>query len=125
MFRLSETKAMLASALASVRNIASKMQFVRGGDNLSALLSARTFFSYLRSKFLRVKVRLMTSTTIIMILAVAVAVLTVVVAVMVWLFVRKNRELKQKNEVIIREIYHSQNIIERAVKHGVSRAALL
>ena len=60
-----------------------------------------------------------------MILAVAVAVLTVVVAVMVWLFVRKNRELKQKNEVIIREIYHSQNIIERAVKHGVSRAALL
>ena len=67
----------------------------------------------------------MTTTTIILILAVAVAVLTVVIAVMVWLFVRKNRELKQKNEVIIREIYHSQNIIERAVKHGVSRAALL
>lgn len=67
----------------------------------------------------------MTTTAIILILAVAVAVLTVVIAVMVWLFVRKNRELKQKNEVIIREIYHSQNIIERAVKHGVSRAALL
>ena len=67
----------------------------------------------------------MTTTTIILILSVAVAVLTVVVAVMVWLFVRKNRELKKKNEVIIREIYHSQNIIERAVKHGVSRAALL
>ena len=67
----------------------------------------------------------MTTTTIILILSVAVAVLTVVVAVMMWLFVRKNRELKKKNEVIIREIYHSQNIIERAVKHGVSRAALL
>ena len=97
---------------------AERGQFVR------AIVGA-DFFSYLRSKFLRVKDRLMTSTTIIMILAVAVAVLTVVVAVMVWLFVRKNRELKQKNEVIIREIYHSQNIIERAVKHGVSRAALL
>ena len=67
----------------------------------------------------------MTSTTIIMILAVAVAVLTVVVAVMVWLFVRKNRELKQKNEVIVREMHRCDQVIERAVKHGVSRAALL
>ena len=67
----------------------------------------------------------MTSTTIIMILAIAVVVLAVVVAVMVWLFWRKNRELKQKNEAIVCEIHRSQNIIERAVKHGVSRAALL
>ena len=60
-----------------------------------------------------------------MILAVAVVVLTAVVAVMVWLFWWKNRELKQKNEAIVSEMYRSQNIIERAVKHGVSRAALL
>ena len=51
----------------------------------------------------------MTSTTIIMILAIAVAVLAAV----------------QKNEAIVSEIHRSQNIIERAVKHGVSRAALL
>ena len=67
----------------------------------------------------------MTSTTIIMILAIAVVVLAVVVAVMIWLFWRKNRELKQKNQAIVNEMYRSQNIIERAVKHGVSRAALL
>lgn len=67
----------------------------------------------------------MTSTTIIMILAIAVAVLAMVVAVMVWLFMLKNRELKQKNEAIVSEIHRSQNIIEQAVKHGVSRAALL
>ena len=67
----------------------------------------------------------MTSTTIIMILAIAVAVLAVIVAVMLWLFWRKNRELKQKNAAIVSEIHRSQNIIERAVKHGVSRAALL
>lgn len=67
----------------------------------------------------------MTTTTIILILAIAVAVLAAVVAVMVWLFWRKNRELKQKNQAIVNEIYRSQNIIERAVKHGVSRAALL
>ena len=97
---------------------AERRQFVR------AVVGA-DFFSYLRSKFLRVKDRLMTSTTIIMILAVAVAVLTVVVAVMVWLFVRKNRELKQKNEVIVREMHRCDQVIERAVKHGVSRAALL
>lgn len=67
----------------------------------------------------------MTTTTIILILAIAVAVLAAVVAVMVWLFWRKNRELKQKNQAIVNEMYRSQNIIERAVKHGVSRAALL
>ena len=67
----------------------------------------------------------MTTTIIILILAIAVAVLATVVAVMVWLFWRKNRELKKKNEVIVREIYRSQNIIERAVAHGISRAALL
>lgn len=67
----------------------------------------------------------MTTDMIIMILAVAVVVLTVVIALMVLLFWRKNRELKQKNEAIVSEMYRCQNIIERAVRHGVSRAALL
>lgn len=67
----------------------------------------------------------MMTTTIIMILSVAVVALTGVVGVLVALFWRKNRELKQKNEAIVQEMYRSQNIIERAVKHGVSRAALL
>lgn len=60
-----------------------------------------------------------------MILSVAVVTLTAVVGVLVALFWRKNRELKQKNEAIVQEMYRSQNIIERAVRHGVSRAALL
>ena len=60
-----------------------------------------------------------------MILAISVVLLAVVVAVMVWLFWRKNRKLKQKNEAIVCEIHRSQNIIERAVKLGISRTALL
>lgn len=63
--------------------------------------------------------------TIIVILAVAVVLLIAALAILMGLFWRKNRELKQKNDAIIREMYRSQNIIERAVKHGVSRAALL
>lgn len=62
--------------------------------------------------------------TIIVILAVAVVLLIAALAILMGLFWRKNRELKQKNDAIIREMYRSQNIIERAVKHGVSRAAL-
>lgn len=63
--------------------------------------------------------------TIIVLLAVAVVLLIAPLAILMGLFWRKNRELKQKNDAIIREMYRSQNIIERAVKHGVSRAALL
>lgn len=65
------------------------------------------------------------ATTIIMILAATVAVLVALLALMVLLFWRKNSELRLKNEAIVREVRRSQNIIERAVRLGVSRAALL
>ena len=46
---------------------------------------------------------LMTTTSLYLLLAI-VAVLTVVVAVLVWRIIRHQRELSDKNEVIIREI---------------------
>lgn len=122
---MSEAKAMLASALASVRNFASKMQFVRKQDAICPRYCQRGLFFVSSQPDLRIKDKFMASTTIILILATAVAVLTAVVAVMVVLFWRKNRELKQKNDAIVSEMYRSQHIIERAVEHGVSRAALL
>lgn len=67
----------------------------------------------------------MQTSSIIILLTGIIAVLVALVGYLCWRMARKNDELKRKNEVIIREIYHSQNIIERAVRHGVSRAALL
>jgi hypothetical protein len=37
----------------------------------------------------------------------------------------KDEDLKQKNDVIIREVRRNQNIIDKAVGQGVNRAALL
>ena len=68
---------------------------------------------------------IMTTEMVITLLVIAVVALIGIVVSLLLHARRQERELKQKNEVIIREIYHSQNIIERAVKHGVSRAALL
>lgn len=67
----------------------------------------------------------MQTSSIIILLTGIIGALVALVGYLCWRMARKNDELKRKNEVIIREIYHSQNIIERAVRHGVSRAALL
>jgi hypothetical protein len=37
----------------------------------------------------------------------------------------KNDELKEKNDVIVREVRRNQDLIDRAVRNGVKRASLL
>ena len=53
-----------------------------------------------------------------------VAVLTVIVVVQLWLMHRKDEDLKQKNDVIIHEVRRNQTLIDKAVAHGINRAAL-
>ena len=53
-----------------------------------------------------------------------VAVLTAVVIVLLWLMHRKDEVLRAKNDVIIHEVRRNQTIIDKAVAHGVNRAAL-
>ena len=53
-----------------------------------------------------------------------VAVLTAVVIVLLWLMHRKDEGLRAKNDVIIHEVRRNQTIIDKAVAHGVNRAAL-
>ena len=65
------------------------------------------------------------TTTLIVLLAVALLVLAVVVGVLVVQLFHKNDELKEKNDVIVREVRRNQSLIDRAVQQGVSRATLL
>lgn len=67
----------------------------------------------------------METTTLIVLMATALVVMAVVVGALVMRLVHKNDELKEKNDIIVREIRRNQTIIDRAVQHGVSRAALL
>ena len=68
---------------------------------------------------------LMSTDTLIILLAVTVLVLTAIVMLLLWHAYRQERHLKSKNEAIVREMHRCDQVIERAVKHGVSRAALL
>ena len=65
------------------------------------------------------------TTTLIVLLAVALLVLAVVVGVLVVQLFHKNDELKEKNDVIVREVRRNQTLIDRAVQNGVSRSAML
>ena len=65
------------------------------------------------------------TTTLFILMAAALVVLAVVVGALVVRLVHKNEELKEKNDVIVREIRRNQALIDRAVQQGVSRAALL
>ena len=67
----------------------------------------------------------MQTSTIILMLVGIVALLTAIVVVLLWLMHCKDEDLKQKNDVIIREVRRNQNIIDKAVGQGVNRAALL
>ena len=58
-------------------------------------------------------------------MAVALVVMAVVVAALVVRLIHKNNELKEKNDVIVREIRRNQALIDRAVQNGVSRSAML
>ena len=67
----------------------------------------------------------MSTNTLIILLAIAVLVLAAIVMFLLWHAYRQERHLKSKNEAIVREMKRCDQVIERAVKHGVSRAALL
>ena len=67
----------------------------------------------------------MEKTTLIVLLAVALVVMAVVVCALVVRLIHKNNELKEKNDVIVREVRRNQTLIDRAVQQGVSRAAML
>lgn len=64
-------------------------------------------------------------TTLIVLMAVALVVMAVVVGALVVRLIHKNNELKEKNDVIVREVRRNQTLIDRAVQQGVSRAAML
>ena len=65
------------------------------------------------------------TTTLIVLMAVALVVMAVVVGALVERLIHKNEELKEKNDVIVREVRRNQTLIDRAVQQGVSRAAML
>ena len=66
-----------------------------------------------------------TTTTLMILMAVALVILAIVVGVLVMHLIRKSEELKQKNDVIVREVRRNQDLIDRAVQNGIRRAAML
>lgn len=67
----------------------------------------------------------MQTSTLVLLLTGIIAMLVLLVGFLCWRMARKNDELKKKNEVIVHEVERCHRIIDRAVAHGVSRAALL
>jgi hypothetical protein len=67
----------------------------------------------------------METTTLMILMAAALVILAVVVGLLVLHLFHKNDELKDKNDVIVREVRRSQLLIDRAVQNGVNRAAML
>ena len=64
-------------------------------------------------------------TTLMILMASALVILAIVVGVLLVHLFHKNDELREKNNVIVREIRRNQELIERAVHRGVNRAAML
>lgn len=58
-------------------------------------------------------------------MASALLVLTVIVGLLVLRLLHKSDELKEKNDVIVREVRRNQALIDRAVQLGINRAAML
>ena len=67
----------------------------------------------------------MHTSTLILLLTVIIAVLVALVCFLVWCMARKDDELRLKNRVIVDEVERRHRVIDRAVKLGVNRAALL
>ncbi len=67
----------------------------------------------------------MEPTTIIYLLIGIITLLLGIIIFQGWLMLRKNDEIEKKNDVIVREVRRNQTLIDRAVQHGISRAALL
>ena len=96
---------------------------LKTGGNVSLLLQKRG-----KNRIFVAKLQhqtLMSTDTLIILLAVAVLLLAAIVMLLLWHAYRQERHLKSKNEAIVREMHRCDQVIERAVKHGVSRAALL
>ena len=58
-------------------------------------------------------------------MATALVVLAVVVGLLILHLIHKSDELKEKNDIIVREVRRNQALIDRAVRNGVRRAAML
>ena len=67
----------------------------------------------------------MEMTTVMILMATALVVLAVVVGLLILHLIHKSDELKEKNDIIVREVRRNQSLIDRAVQHGVRRAAML
>ena len=58
-------------------------------------------------------------------MASALLVLAIVVGLLVIHLLHKSDELKEKNDVIVREVRRNQQLIDHAVQLGVKRGAML
>lgn len=58
-------------------------------------------------------------------MASALLVLAIIIGVLVLRLLHKSDELKEKNDVIVREVRRNQALIDRAVQLGINRAAML
>ena len=67
----------------------------------------------------------MHTSALILLLTGIIAVLVALVCFLVWRMARKDDELRLKNRVIVDEVERRHRVIDRAVKLGVNRAALL
>ena len=67
----------------------------------------------------------METTMLMILMASALLVLVIIVGVLVIHLLRKSDELKEKNDVIVREVRRNQALIDRAVQLGVNRAAMI
>ena len=67
----------------------------------------------------------MHTSTLILLFTGIIAVLVALVCFLVWRMARKDDELRLKNRVIVDEVERRHRVIDRAVKLGVNRAALL
>ena len=67
----------------------------------------------------------METTTLMILMAAALVILAIVVGLLVIHLFNKNDELRDKNDVIVREIRRNQKLIDKAVQNGVNRSAML
>lgn len=67
----------------------------------------------------------METTTLMILMAATLVILAIVVGVLILHIFNKNDELRQKNDVIVREVRRNQELIERAVQNGVKRSVML
>ena len=58
-------------------------------------------------------------------MASALLVLAIVVCLLILYLFHKSDELKEKNDVIVREVRRNQQLIDRAVQLGVKRGSML